>query len=140
MAGLNEVSGLELIERISKEALKKRASAERVWSEPMRCWGFFSKKPCDLDRVIIIGAAQVGDMILPDGCIVWKPVDLAAWEPYKTIPPQSMGLGVIISKGTVTVDGNTVIKVSFLLGGDSAGMYDIFIQQSTAFKELWNLA
>lgn len=139
MAGLNEVSGLALIERISKEFVKRESEAQRIWSRELRCWGFFGGLPTDLDKTVVIGAAHPGDMILPDGCIVWKPISDGKWEPYKTVPPQTLGVGVVIHKEASVHDGNSILKLSFLLSGEETGVYDIFVQQSIAFKVLWPL-
>jgi len=140
MAGLHEVSGIELIERISKESFQKRSVRDRVWSNEHGCWGFFSKNPNALDKIIIIGCAQPGDMFLPDGEIIWKPTGKNVWEPYKSILPNTFGFGTVFSKDNDSFDGNPIIKLSFLLSGMNTGVFDIFAQQTTAYRALWQLA
>jgi hypothetical protein len=140
MAGLHEVSGIELIERISQESLQKRSIRDRVWSAELGCWGFFSSDPSDLDKIIIIGCSKPGDVFLPDGSIIWKPVSKGTWEPYKAISPGTLGVGTVFSKDCDSFDGNSIIKMSFLLSGANIGIFEIFAQQTIAYKTLWKLA
>jgi hypothetical protein len=137
MAGLDEVCGIELIERISKENFRNHANP-RIWSEDLNSWGFFCDDINDLDRLYIIGCATQGDMILPDNGIIWKPVDKRVWEPYKLVS-MSLGFGIILGKDIDEKGGNPIIKVSFLLGGDNSGIYDIFVPTSIAYKMVWDM-
>jgi len=137
MAGLDEVCGVELIERICKENFKNHSNP-RIWSKELNSWGFFCEDINDLDRLHIIGCSAKGDMILPDNGIIWKPIDKKVWEPYKLIS-MSWGFGIILGKDIDEKSGTPIIKTSFLLGGENSGIYDIFVPTSIAYKMVWNM-
>lgn len=137
MAGLDEVCGIELIERISKENFKINSNP-RIWSKELNSWGFFCEDINDLDRLCIIGCSAKGDMILPDNGIIWKPIDKKVWEPYKLVS-MSLGFGIILGKDMDEKGGTPIIKISFLLGGENSGIYEIFVPTSIAYKMVWDM-
>jgi len=139
MAGLNEVAGLELIERISKESFLRKQHSSRVWSNEMNCWGFFGSVPNDYDRTLIIGCAAKGDMIRPYGGSVWRSIGKGSWSLYEPSSILPKELGIVFSKSVDEKNGVSIIKLSFLMGGNDVGICDIIVPQSIAYRTMWEL-
>lgn len=139
MPGLHEVCGLELIERIAKEFFAKEKNSARVWSPSLGYWGFFDKSPTDYDKLLIIGCAKNGDPILPDRSIIWKPLNDGSWEPYHSIPNMSLGLGIVLDKKIIDIDGSSNVALSFLLGGENPGVFNMLIKQHDVYNVMWNM-
>ena len=139
MPNFQETDGIFLLERITKEAFKRQKVSNRIWCEQLKCWGFFSNSPNEIDRLGIIGCSKIGDMILHEGSIIWKPISNGHWEAHKSIIGTSSSIGVIFSKDVDVMNGVPIFKVSFLLGGEDAGVYDIIISQTEAYKIGWGL-
>ncbi len=65
MRSLEEIHGIDLIRRVSREKIKQQNIRSRVWSDDMNSWGFFHQEPNEKDVFMIIGCSNPGDLFVP---------------------------------------------------------------------------
>jgi len=133
MKNLFEIHGVELIRNIAKDKIKIPELKERVWSEEMNCWGFFSNKIKESDIFLIMGCSNPGDMFRTCG----KNINLFDTNHKIIIEPKE--LYVILEFNKIQIEGSPYFAMN-LLSSENLAICSLLEEYKNLFKTAWTLS
>jgi hypothetical protein len=51
----------------------------------------------------------------------------------------SLGLGIVLDKKIIDIDGSSNVALGFLLGGENTGVFNMLIKQHDVYNIMWNM-
>jgi len=128
-----EVHGVELIQRLASEKIVNKNLKSRVWSDTMQCWGFFANPIAGHDVFLIIGASQIGDMLLieQDGPFSFLTRNYEPVSEYSSKIPY-----VILGRRQFELNGNSYNAVE-LLSSSPMNVFFLAVPQRMLFESAW---
>jgi len=134
MKNLSETHGIELIRRIAFERFRVQGLKTRVWSEEMKCWGFFSDRPNELDVMLILGCAKSGDMFRLEN--YGSPLFTMTMNEIQFILPNNNTF-VVLDLQEIELQ-NTPFYGLRLLSSQPSMTCQLLARQSSMFKIAWD--
>lgn len=131
MRNLSEVHGFDLLRRVANELIKKPEFRNRVWSDEMQCWGFFSDEIKETDIFLIMGCFTSGDMFRTCG----HAVNLFNANDYKLIR-EVVDPYVMLDLNRLEMNGMSLYGLN-LLSSNPPMVCQLLAEHKVLFKIAW---